>query len=326
MSHENPSKVNGTVQSQQICRAYIVDDKDPDEKGRYLCKIHGAQDGISGDKGKLQWVTPIVNGHAQLRTMGRFPGTTYFPGSEIYLLSLGGDDYTILGSTSNERKEDNTRDFHHNASTGSPTKIKTAGKHNNPYRTFLEGKDIFNELWRTGENALRLVNGLASQIIQKGNPLDSIWNFGKTPQEYGERWKGKVEQGELPSIGEIAYNKGDLLNLQKFMQTNNIPSMIPNALQMIEQLKQTVKQGLNIKMVDSVGGLQNILSALQGIASSSSKSAQSPQQENKKLLKEELYRIYRLETNKEPLDRFGNETLDYKQWETNYLIMIGETL
>ena len=50
------------------------------------------------------------------------------------------------------------------------------------------------------------------------------------------------------------------------------------------------------------------------------------QEENKKLLKEELYRIYRLETNKEPLDRFGNETLDYKQWETNYLIMIGETL
>ena len=74
-THTNPSKVDGIIQSQQVCKALIINDEDPEMKGRYLCKILGAQDGITGDQGKLQWIHPIVNGHAQLRSVGKFPGT-----------------------------------------------------------------------------------------------------------------------------------------------------------------------------------------------------------------------------------------------------------
>ena len=57
----------------------------------------------------------------------------------------------------------------------------------------------------------------------------------------------------------------------------------------------------------------------QGIQSAFNATNQGTQQQDQQNLEEELRRMYKAITNKEPLDRFGNETLDYKTWKENYL-------
>ena len=316
-THTNPSKVDGIIQSQQVCKALIINDEDPEMKGRYLCKILGAQDGITGDQGKLQWIHPIVNGHAQLRSVGKFPGTSYFPGSTVVLQNLGGDDYCIMGSCSNERNDNNTKDFHPSAQTNSD--VRVSGALGDPYKRLITGLPIFSNVLKLFQSASDIMNGIKTSFLDIGNPLDTIFNQAKTPVEFGSRMQAKVQKGQLPSIGDIAYLKGDLLNIQQYMLQNAIPPIIPNALNMLEQLKTSVLSLQNIPMVDSLGGISNILGALQGIANATQQASQGSSQSNAEILKQELYRLYTAETGKQPLNQFGNESIDYIQWETQYL-------
>jgi hypothetical protein len=315
----NPSNKTGPIQSNFVVQALVVDDKDPEEAGRFKCRIFGEQDDIGQiPDEQLQWISCIQPGSGQIRQVGSWPPGKYMKGSRVTLLNMGAQGWSVLGAISNDgvnkdnQKDDKQQDIHHTATSKSPLQIISAL--GNVARGVVNGTD-FRNLPSTTQALLKL-----NSTVQafKQNPIKAILNLAPVPDIYGGRRQVKVPEGLFKSIGVEKYF-GQVGNAQQFMQLAGATSLIPNALGMLEQLKQTATQALNIPMIDSVGGLGNILGALQGIQSAFNSTNQGTQQQDQQNLEEELRRIYKVITNKEPLDKFGNETLDYKTWKENYL-------
>jgi hypothetical protein len=307
----NPSNIDGIIQSQQCVVGIVVDDNDPKQTGRCKIRILGHQDDIGKiPDDKLQWISPIVNGSPQIRQVGRF-GSTYLKGSKVVLQNLGLQGWAIAGALSNDENDPSKQDINHVATDNSPMLINNG---QNVAMRLFNGQSS-RALTPSTQSLYKLI-GTNSHLLQ--DPIAAIHNLAPTPEIYGKRTSIKVPAGQFKSIGFERYF-GEVKNVQSFMSGKSIPALIPNALGMIEQLKKTAIQGLNIPAIDSVGGLQNILGALQGISSMQSSANQGTATQDAANQEEELRRIYIALTGKQPLDRFGNETLEYKAWRTAYL-------
>ena len=314
----NPSNKTGPIQSNFVVQALVVDDKDPEEMGRFKCRILGEQDdtGQIPDE-QLQWISCIQPGSGQIRQVGSWPPGKYMKGSRVTLLNMGAQGWSVLGAISNDgvnkdnQKDIKRQDIHHTATSHSKLPVGREVPD-----IIIKGKRFRDLLPKTQE-----LNGNFDSTIQGfigQDPIQRILNLYPTPDIYGARRQVKVPEGLFKSIGVEKYI-GQVGNAQQFMQQVASQELIPNALGMLEQLKKTATQALNIPMIDSVGGLGNILGALQGIQSAFNSTNQGTQQQDQQNLEDELRRMYKAITNKDPLDRFGNETLDYKTWKQNYL-------
>jgi hypothetical protein len=162
------------------------------------------------------------------------------------------------------------------------------------------------------------MNGILPSIPFTGDPIKAIIQQAKTEAKYDLRSAAKVLSG-FKSFGNIAFNKMDMTNPTKEVARIS-QELIPNAVSMIEQLKKTAKSGQNVLASNSVGGLGNILGAIQGVASMiKQESNKNNAQDNANLLEEELRRLYKELTKKEPLNEFGKETAQYIKWKQAYL-------
>lgn len=319
----NPSDKEGPLQSQTFQYGLVIDDKDPDETGRFKVRILGEQD----DKGKipdekLPWVACLTNNQPQLRQVGKFPAGNYAIGSKVVLFNLGQQGWVIMGSVSNHEKEKNKADRHSESTSTSPLKLIDVFK-----KAPVAGKGLFNNktvsegIAATTEIAESITNGRLPALFDAfvGNPIDDIIKTAKTEAKYDLRSITKVLPGEFQSFANFAFNKMDMTNPTKEVQRIS-QELIPNAVGMIEQLKTTAKSGQNILANLSVGGFGNILGAIQGIASLiQQESKRDNKKDNENLLEEELRRLYKELTKKEPLNEFGKETAQYIKWKQAYL-------
>jgi hypothetical protein len=319
----NPSDKQGPLQSQTFQYAVVVDDKDPDESGRFKCRILGEQD----DQGKipdekLPWVACLTNNQPQLRQVGKFPAGNYAIGSKVLLFNLGQQGWVIMGSVTNHEKEKNKAD-RHDESTSTSLKLVTA-VFGNIFTKIIGGKGLFNNktvsegISATTQTAYSLMNGILPSVPFNGDPINAIKTMAKTEAKYDLRGASKVLSGFL-SFGNVAFNNMDMTNPTKEVQKIS-QELIPNAVNMIEQLKTTAKSGQNILANLSVGGFGNILGAIQGIASLiKQESNRDNKKDNENALEEELRRLYKELTKKEPLNEFGKETAQYIKWKQAYL-------
>ena len=307
----NPSNISGALQSQQTVVGIVIDDNDPKQSGRCKVRILGHQDDIGKiPDDKLQWISCMVNGSPQIRQVGR-SGGTYLKGSKVVLQNLGLQGWVITGAVSNDENDPSKQDINHVATDHSPMLINNG--ENVAMRLF---NGTSSRKLTASTQALYKLMGTNSHLLQ--DPIAAIHNLAPTPEIYGKRRSIKVPAGQFKSIGVERYI-GEVKNIQSFMSAKSIPALIPNALSMISQLKNTAMQGLNIPAIDSVGGLSNILGALQGISSMQSAANAGTAAADSDSLEAEYRRIYIAMTGKQPLDQFGNETLDYKTWRTNYI-------
>lgn len=310
----NPSDTDGVVQRQQTVMAVVVDINDPMQSGRVKVRILGEQD----DQAKipdesLQWTQVSAAGTAQLRTVGSSPPHQYRVGSTVMMNNVGQQGYVVTGAMTNNEQSDGTKDMHPNATTTSPTPWSSPmGAKNHPYSKWIRGK-FLHEVENQTPIAYGFLSNQENAAVEKRDGVETA--VEKTPVEkYGQRPNSR--KGKEPNkFGE------DMFDFQKnateFMKKTGDPEVIPNAINMIEQLKKTAEQGGNPKQPDSLGGLGNILGALAGVASMLSNMSK----DNKK---KEVQKQYMLDTfkrlfGKEPIDQFGNETPEYKKWEAEFL-------
>lgn len=302
--------------------AVVIDDKDPDKKGRFKCRILGHQDDAGKiPDSKLPWIQCVSSGQAQSRTVGMWPPALYRVGSKVRLEATGQQTYEITGSYTNNEGSEQSRDTHPGLDN-KEMKVTVPGTFN-AYRTLISGK-AYADVERTTQSALNLVNQKVQSTLMEGNPFESIFQHGKIPDAFGGRLKSKVGVGEFLSAGGKKF-AGDLQNLQKFMDTNKIPEMIPKALSMLESLKQTAKMGKTILPTTSVGGSSNISSALAGIASSvAAENARDDAADELLALLEFLIALYKKITGKDARDQNGNLCVQFLKWKEAYLA--GEIL
>lgn len=319
----NPSDKEGPLASQTFQYAVVVDDKDPDESGRFKCRILGEQD----DEGKipddkLPWVACMTNNQPQLRQVGKFPAGNYAIGSKVVMFNLGQQGWVIMGAVTNHEKPKDKADRHdESTSTTNKRVVDIAG---NIFLRIISGKGLFNNkttsdgISPTTQTAYSLMNGILPSIPFTGDPINAIKTQAKTEAKYDLRAAAKVLSG-FQSFGNVAFNKMDMTNPTKEVARIS-QELIPNAVSMIEQLKKTAKSGQNVLASNSVGGLGNILGAIQGVASMiKQESNKNNAQDNANLLEEELRRLYKELTKKEPLNEFGKETAQYIKWKQAYL-------
>jgi hypothetical protein len=329
MSTQNPSDKDGSVQSQLLQLCTVIDDCDPEQGGRVKLRVLGEQD----DQGKVpdnkcSWVQCVTNNKAQLRHSGSFP-PQYKIGSKVLAINLGQQGLFVLGSVPNGEKDDSSSDIHP-AARGKRKKVNNGGtRDGNVARQSTAGSPLsgLHNLLQVGEGKLpsteTAINGFLNNRIKNipfiGDILQDIVKKAQTESKYNKRPGAKVNEGEFKSFANFAFNQMDMTNPTKEVQRLS-QELIPNAVSMIEQLKKTAQSGQNILASNSVGGLGNILGAIQGIASMIKKEQnRNDQQDNQNNLEEELRRIYKELTGKEPLDQFGKETAQYIKWKEAYL-------
>lgn len=317
----NPSNINGIVQSGQEVYGVIVDRNDPDKRGRFKVRIMGDQDDMGAQPDdQLQWIQCMSGGQPQLRGNGLFPAS-YMVGSKVLLRNYGQQGYVISGAVPNNDQNSELQDHHVSATPTSHHMVAN-----------------FDGIWPTQKDFLTWGNPdaagtLIARMYQNGevqtptsafkkDPKDGIIN--QKPNAFGDP---KSKHPTRKPIGNDKYPFASVDKVDKEMQALASPELVKNALSMVQNLRGTIDGGLNIPMVDSVGGIQNILGALQSIASmfSAAKDTKAQAQQKKNILESELRRIYTATTNLSPLDMFGNETPEYKTWRAAYLQATGYT-
>lgn len=314
MSLHDPFNPGDTTQGLGgTSQAVVVNVKDPKKQGRVQIRLLGTQ----ADKGKipdskLVWI-PVAQMGAAMKGVGEFPPNLRV-GSKVIVAALGGmQNGCVIGCIPNQEESKTTRDQHPFSSGENPELYNAGG---NTAEKRVSGKSPTNQP-ATTDQAYGVNDKKIPGVWQEGNPLESVINKTKIPDLFGGRLAAKAL--DHTGIGNVPF-VGDLLNAQKFMQSSNAKELIPNAINMLEQLKKTAQSGQNILATASVGGLGNILGAVAGIAALVKKEKdRNNQQEQQESLEELLRRLYKEITGKEPLDEFGKETAQYIKWKEAYM-------
>ena len=299
-------------------QAVVISCKDPKKQGRVLCRILGTQD----DQGKipdqkLAWI-PAAQAGAAFRGVGEFPPNLRV-GSKVILGAIGGQqNQCIIGCLPNQADQKQQRDQHPFVTGENPDLYNALG--NTAEKRITGSLTSPAGQKRTTEQAYKGLGGLfgeAIAIFTGNNPLSAIIKTAKIPDIYGGRLAAKA--ADLISTGSFKY-AGDLLNAQTFMKSVGSQELIPNAVSMLESLKATATSGLKIPPIQAVGGLQNILGAISGIAALVKQEQDRDDKKDEKQAQEEFLRmLYKQITGKEPLDEFGKETVKYIKWKQAYL-------
>lgn len=323
VDQSNPSEKYGTLASQHVVTAVVVDIKDPNETGRIKCRILGEQDDqakIPDDK--LPWYQCITSNSPQVGGVGQWPNGNYAVGSKVMLMNMGQQGFFIMGSMPNNETEKGKQDRDMESTSKTKRQKIEAGKPKMPV-SFKGG--FLGDLNGSMTAMQMLNNRLPYGHSPDANPKMNIHMQSGIPSYLGSRMGLKVPFGKPPfSIGSFAHNMGDVTNPQSYIQgkLGSMGEMIPGALSIVDNLKKTAAQGLQIPAITSIGGMGNFTGAIMGILSLI-KATGSKQKSEKNNL---FYTIYYMETYLDALDVNGNETLEFKEWLILYLIRIGTTV
>lgn len=166
----------------------------------------------------------------------------------------------------------------------------------------------------------------AKQVLQNG---PSVKTFSGNPKEIASRVQRSLDyklaqtMKQLSNLESMASAfEGELKNAIKFAQQVNAPEQFAKSFAMAQSLLDTAKKGQNIIANMSVGGLQNILQAI-NFASQFQQSTKKQNEANAKDPYEEFLKaLYREVTQLEPLDENEKPTPLYKLWKALYLLAL----
>jgi hypothetical protein len=299
----NPSDKRGVTRSQEVVIGVVVDNKDPTETGRVKVRILGEQEDIANiPDDKLPWYPVMTNGFAQLKGVGRFPaGGGYLPGSRIVMQNLGQQGFIIIGAITNSETTPGKEDRHPESTSTSLVAIRDGLRE---HRRVLDGGRQLNELEAITQAAKGLMDSERLAKWTRVGPKDKkrgINTSAGTPQ-YNDREPARTPEGQSPM--PISVDPWDFaINAQKFVKKIPNAELIKGAADMIENLKRVAETGQNPRMPNSIGGMGNIISALQSIMSLISKFKKKKDDDDKKK-EEELKKLLELNTqdNNKPVE------------------------
>ena len=260
----NPSDTDGATQRQETVIGIVIDNKDPEETGRVRVRILGEQDDQSVSDDQLPWYPVLSNGFPQTGGVGRFPaGGMYLPGTRIVLRNVGQQGFLVEGSIPNSQTEKGKQDRHPASTSTSTVEVRSgSGK---THQIVLDGSKLLNELEKTTDSVMSYVNGEKSKVWKRVNDkVKKIVEEAATSIQFNERPSARIKQGQKPM--PISVKPWDFsINAQEFVKQIPNAELIQNSVSMLENLKKTAQQSLNPQQIMSLGGIGNIMGALQSI-------------------------------------------------------------
>lgn len=162
-------------------------------------------------------------------------------------------------------------------------------------------------------------NPPAKDAQNKKNPADNA-----SQVQANEAAAYRIFQRITGHTAGLEQFKGDLKDASKFMQSKDVPSLLPNTYDMIASLQNACSSGTCVQADLAVGG-QSLVDASIASANASRDAIDKENEENEEDPLEAFLRyMYRLLTGKEPLDSDGNETNEYKVWRAEYILELGD--
>lgn len=152
----------------------------------------------------------------------------------------------------------------------------------------------------------------------KGSPRD-IAKKCQASKEYD--FCQVAKHAEKIGMGAKAF-KGEIKNAIKFAQQIGAPEQFTKSFEMATKLLETAKNGQNILASLSVGGAQNIASALSAASAFQAATKKQNDANEKDPYEEFLKALYKEVTTLDPLDSNEKPTPEYKLWKALYLLAI----
>jgi hypothetical protein len=318
----NPSDENASTPGGRFY-GYIIDVKDPKKQGRVLVQPIGGGEGFKG-AGECQWVTVnMTHGGRKGGAIGMSPPSAGLVPSDVVTLStLGQQTWEVTGVVSKVDENDQTGDIHPHAKE-KQTKFTNENHNSNPgepgytLTSYLEEwvKEAKENFFGQFGKSRRWLNAQIPAANRLGDWVQGVLR-GQIPSDFSFR---KTTRNKNKAQGMEQY-KGILDDATRFMQQVQMPPIFSSSFSMIQNLQNTARSGQNINHFLSVGGAQNVTTAIQQASSYFSQINKENEENEKDPIKAYLYKLYREETGKEPLDENGNETEDYKAWEIEYYL------
>lgn len=261
----NPSDIDGVTRSQDTVIAVVVDDRDPNETGRLKCRILGEQDDMQVSDDQLPWYPILSSGTSQLAGVGKFPASAgYLPGTRIVLKNLGQQGFVVQGSIQSSRTAKGKEDRHPESTSGTPVSVRGAKK---MHQHIVDGNKAVHEIGKTTQEAMKALNGelrMEWERVGGEKRLQEILNEAQTSVDYAKRALIRAQKGQSPM--PISGNAWDFaMNAQSFVKSIPNGELIKGSADMLQQLKDTAQQGLNIPQLESIGGISKLMAALQSI-------------------------------------------------------------
>lgn len=316
----NPSDENAGTPGGRYY-GYIIDVKDPQKQGRVLVQPIGGGEGFK-EAGECQWITVnMTQGGRKGGAVGMSPPSSgLIPSDVVILSSLGQQTWEVTGVVSKVDPNDQTGDIHPHAKE-KQTKFTNENHNSDPgnpgytLTSYAEEwvKEQKESFFGRFAKARRWLNSQIPANNKLGNWVQTVLQ-GQIPQDFNFR---KPTRQKTKAQGMEQY-KGILDDTTRFMQQVQMPPIFSSSYSMIQNLQATARSGQNINHFASVGGAQNVVTAIQNAASYFTQINNQNQETEEDSIKAFLYQLYREETGKEPLDENRNETEDYKLWEIEY--------
>lgn len=176
-----------------------------------------------------------------------------------------------------------------------------------------------------------LINENTTSLVQ-----DVTTNMSKGPEKKQEegRMKGTASNQQRSSEHNFAqqpkpqakqksmmipFKGGDLKNVIEFAKQFQIPEQFSKSYEMASNLLNTAKSGKNILANLSVGGAQNIASALSFASAFQANTKKQNDANDKDPYEEFLKYLYKETTTLDALDANDKPTPEYKLWKSLYL-------
>lgn len=311
----------------------VVSINDPNKSGRVLVRPCGQMEDFD-DSSQMQWIplSHMMSPNHGWGLSGLPPGLEV--GSKVMCQSVGQQNWVVTSVLPNTRdpSKDNKADQHKEVSEEKSTPHSRLPGGQGQTGDRAQGQSIVaspatDHRGNDGKNLnpKQVRDWIQRAIVKYGEDtfLKRV-KIGPAPKKYYNRSKIRNEENQ---IGAFPFDKGDLKKVENFMRQFNIPFAIPQTPSILDSLTQVGKSGGLFKAEDAVGGMSNILGAIQFAQNFLSNIQKQNKQNQKDPLLEWLYELYRQLFKKEPLDENGKETEEYKIWKAQYLAGLenGET-
>lgn len=173
------------------------------------------------------------------------------------------------------------------------------------------------------ENTTSLVQGIKTNMPkgpekkqEEGKMKETASNTERNSSyDHAQQKKPQAKQKSMM----IPFKGGDLKNVVEFAKQFQIPEQFSKSYDMASNLLNTAKSGKNILANLSVGGAQNIASALSFASAFQANTKKQNDANEKDPYEEFLKYLYKETTKLEPLDANEKPTPEYKLWKTLYL-------
>jgi len=180
-----------------------------------------------------------------------------------------------------------------------------------------------NDITRDNAEKVKHKTNENKSVVPSGES-DLIKRFGemmKNPlRDFKEEPSAGKKQGIPQSVGGFPTKGGDIKDPSKFIKglLGKKGEMIPNAFQMIENLKKHAAKGTPLDGAESVGGLDLLNKALAGVAQNQARQQGVDDDDFLCTLFKQLFPDFQCHIN-------GVETEVFREWKIKYLANLQET-